>query len=76
MQHMSPTAFGECARLIECAVSRLPVPPLNPFLSCLSGLNDWDDDDILASVLAVSQQEYLDTVKKSALRRDPSPDHS
>ncbi|XP_071981032.1 OTU domain-containing protein 5 isoform X3 [Engystomops pustulosus] len=43
---------------------------------CAPGLNDWDDDDILASVLAVSQQEYLDTVKKSALRRDPSPDHS
>ncbi|KAM9327203.1 OTU domain-containing protein 5 isoform 2-T2 [Gastrophryne carolinensis] len=40
------------------------------------GLNDWDDDEILASVLAVSQQEYLDSVKKSALRRDPSPDHS
>ncbi|XP_044162401.1 OTU domain-containing protein 5 isoform X3 [Bufo gargarizans] len=43
---------------------------------CAPGLNDWDDDEILASVLAVSQQEYLDTVKKSALRRDPSPDHS
>ncbi|XP_075041633.1 OTU domain-containing protein 5 isoform X5 [Mixophyes fleayi] len=39
-------------------------------------LKDWDDDEILASVLAVSQQEYLDTVKKSALRRDPSPEHS
>ncbi|XP_075434415.1 OTU domain-containing protein 5 isoform X2 [Ascaphus truei] len=40
------------------------------------GLKDWDDDEILASVLAVSQQEYLDTVKKSAMRREPSPDHS
>lgn len=40
------------------------------------GLKDWDDDEILASVLAVSQQEYLDSVKKNALRRDPSPDHS
>ncbi|KAM8919595.1 OTU domain-containing protein 5 [Pelodytes ibericus] len=36
----------------------------------------WDEDEILAKVLAVSQQEYLDTVKKSSLRRDSSPDHS
>ncbi|XP_069604036.1 OTU domain-containing protein 5 isoform X2 [Ranitomeya imitator] len=63
-----------------------PLVSLYPALECRAlmqhmsptafGLNDWDDDDILASVLAVSQQEYLDTVKKSALRRDPSPDHS
>ncbi|XP_066436551.1 OTU domain-containing protein 5 isoform X2 [Eleutherodactylus coqui] len=63
-----------------------PLVSLYPALECRAlmqhmsptafGLNDWDDDEILASVLAVSQQEYLDTVKKSALRRDPSPDHS
>ncbi|XP_068104910.1 OTU domain-containing protein 5 isoform X2 [Hyperolius riggenbachi] len=49
------------------------VKPPSP---CAPGLKDWDDDEILASVLAVSQQEYLDSVKKSTLRRDPSPDHS
>ncbi|KAM4020397.1 LOW QUALITY PROTEIN: OTU domain-containing protein 5 [Anomaloglossus baeobatrachus] len=63
-----------------------PLVSLYPALECRAlmqhmsptafGLNDWDDDEILASVLAVSQQEYLDTVKKSALRREPSPDHS
>ncbi|XP_063792157.1 OTU domain-containing protein 5 isoform X2 [Pseudophryne corroboree] len=63
-----------------------PLVSLYPALECRAimqhmsptafGLKDWDDDEILASVLAVSQQEYLDTVKKSALRRDPSPDHS
>uniref|UniRef100_H0WUP0 OTU domain-containing protein 5 n=2 Tax=Otolemur garnettii TaxID=30611 RepID=H0WUP0_OTOGA len=32
---------------------------------CALGLNDWDDDEILASVLAVSRQEYLDSMKKN-----------
>ncbi|XP_066566152.1 OTU domain-containing protein 5-A isoform X2 [Amia ocellicauda] len=40
------------------------------------GLTDWGDDEILASVLAVSQQEYLDSMKKSAVHRAPSPDSS
>uniref|UniRef100_A0A4W2DQU8 ubiquitinyl hydrolase 1 n=1 Tax=Bos indicus x Bos taurus TaxID=30522 RepID=A0A4W2DQU8_BOBOX len=40
------------------------------------GLNDWDDDEILASVLAVSQQEYLDSMKKNKVHRDPPPDKS
>ncbi|XP_053551956.1 OTU domain-containing protein 5 isoform X2 [Bombina bombina] len=63
-----------------------PLVSLYPALDCRAimqhmsptafGLKDWDDDEILASVLAVSQQEYLDTVKKSAMRREPSPDHS
>ncbi|XP_030049869.1 OTU domain-containing protein 5 isoform X1 [Microcaecilia unicolor] len=63
-----------------------PLVSLYPTLECRAimqqmsptafGLNDWDDDEILASVLAVSQQEYLDTVKKSFMRRDPSPDKS
>ncbi|OWJ99643.1 hypothetical protein Celaphus_00009927, partial [Cervus elaphus hippelaphus] len=39
-------------------------------------LNDWDDDEILASVLAVSQQEYLDSMKKNKVHRDPPPDKS
>ncbi|KAJ8393511.1 hypothetical protein AAFF_G00059840 [Aldrovandia affinis] len=40
------------------------------------GLTDWEDDEILASVLAVSQQEYLDSMKKNAMHREPSPDSS
>lgn len=40
------------------------------------GLTDWEDDEILASVLAVSQQEYLDSMKKNSMHREPSPDSS
>uniref|UniRef100_A0A3B4E3F8 ubiquitinyl hydrolase 1 n=1 Tax=Pygocentrus nattereri TaxID=42514 RepID=A0A3B4E3F8_PYGNA len=40
------------------------------------GLTDWEDDDILASVLAVSQQEYLDSMKKNSMHRESSPDSS
>ncbi|KAG5282068.1 hypothetical protein AALO_G00051880 [Alosa alosa] len=40
------------------------------------GLTDWEDDEILASVLAVSQQEYLDSMKKNSMHREPSPDNS
>lgn len=47
------------------------------FCSCFAiGLTDWEDDEILASVLAVSQQEYLDSMKKNAMHREPSPDSS
>lgn len=42
----------------------------------VKGLTDWEDDEILASVLAVSQQEYLDSMKKNAMHREPSPDSS
>jgi hypothetical protein len=34
-------------------------------LSFFSGLEDWGDANILTQVLAVSQQEYLDSLKKS-----------
>uniref|UniRef100_A0A673GW17 ubiquitinyl hydrolase 1 n=1 Tax=Sinocyclocheilus rhinocerous TaxID=307959 RepID=A0A673GW17_9TELE len=40
------------------------------------GLTDWEDDDVLASVLAASQQEYLDSLKKNAMHRESSPDCS
>uniref|UniRef100_A0AAQ4P8Z3 ubiquitinyl hydrolase 1 n=1 Tax=Gasterosteus aculeatus aculeatus TaxID=481459 RepID=A0AAQ4P8Z3_GASAC len=45
------------------------------------GLTDWEDDEILASVLAVSQQEYLDNMKHQSSasmhrEREPSPDSS
>ncbi|XP_073886133.1 OTU domain-containing protein 5 isoform X4 [Macaca fascicularis] len=63
-----------------------PLVSLYPALECRAliqqmspsafGLNDWDDDEILASVLAVSQQEYLDSMKKNKVHRDPPPDKS
>lgn len=31
----------------------------------LSGLTDWEDAGLLAQVLAASQQEYLDNLKKN-----------
>ncbi|XP_063746039.1 OTU domain-containing protein 5-A isoform X2 [Eleginops maclovinus] len=45
------------------------------------GLTDWEDDEILASVLAVSQQEYMDSMKHQSTsamhrEREPSPDSS
>ncbi|KAM5146825.1 OTU domain-containing protein 5 isoform 2-T2 [Mantella aurantiaca] len=80
----SPCAPGPSNSGADRATS--PLVSLYPALDCRAimqhmsptafGLKDWDEDEILASVLAVSQQEYLDSVKKNALRRDPSPDHS
>ncbi|XP_033927641.1 OTU domain-containing protein 5 [Melopsittacus undulatus] len=62
-----------------------PLVSLYPALECRAimqqmsptafGLNDWEDDEILASVLAVSQQEYLETMKTSR-HRDPPTDKS
>ncbi|KAJ4922925.1 hypothetical protein JOQ06_022598 [Pogonophryne albipinna] len=48
---------------------------------CAPGLTDWEDDEILASVLAVSQQEYMDSMKHQSTsamhrEREPSPDSS
>jgi len=31
-----------------------------------AGLSQWDEDDILAQVMAQSQQEYLDSLRKNA----------
>ncbi|XP_012585779.1 PREDICTED: OTU domain-containing protein 5 isoform X3 [Condylura cristata] len=56
---------------LEC---RALIQQMSP--SAFAGLNDWDDDEILASVLAVSQQEYLDSMKKNKVHRDPPPDKS
>ncbi|KYO19990.1 hypothetical protein Y1Q_0012726 [Alligator mississippiensis] len=63
-----------------------PLVSLYPALECRAimqqmsptafGLHDWEDDEILASVLAVSQQEYLETIKKSTLHRDSPADKS
>ena len=39
------------------------------FFLCLFliGLTEWEDADILAQVLAASQQEYLDNLKRAAV---------
>ncbi|CAM5173841.1 unnamed protein product [Eretmochelys imbricata] len=62
-----------------------PLVSLYPALECRAimqqmsptafGLTDWDEDEILASVLAVSQQEYLESMKGS-LHRDSPADKS
>lgn len=83
----SPCAPGPSSQLAtggDRATS--PLVSLYPALECRAliqqmspsafGLNDWDDDEILASVLAVSQQEYLDSMKKNTVHRDPPPDKS
>uniref|UniRef100_A0A7N4NIZ4 OTU domain-containing protein 5 n=2 Tax=Sarcophilus harrisii TaxID=9305 RepID=A0A7N4NIZ4_SARHA len=83
----SPCAPGPSSQLVtggDRATS--PLVSLYPALECRAliqqmspsafGLNDWDDDEILASVLAVSQQEYLDSMKKNTVHRDPPPDKS
>ncbi|XP_068453951.1 OTU domain-containing protein 5-A isoform X3 [Clinocottus analis] len=67
--HKPPSPAG--AALI---LSKPPSP-------CAPGLTDWEDDEILASVLAVSQQEYLDSMKHQTSasmhrEREPSPDSS
>ncbi|XP_025032709.1 OTU domain-containing protein 5 isoform X4 [Python bivittatus] len=61
-----PPSPGSTAAL---ALTKPPSP-------CAPGLSDWDDDEILASVLAVSQQEYLESMKKGALHRDSGSDKS
>ena len=33
----------------------------------LLGLSDWDEDDIVAQVIAHSQQEYMDSFKQQAV---------
>ncbi|XP_051823784.1 OTU domain-containing protein 5-like isoform X1 [Antechinus flavipes] len=80
----TPGPSSQSATGGDCATS--PLVTLYPALECRAliqqmsptafGLNDWDDDGILASVLAVSQQEYLDSMKKSIMHRDPSSDKS
>ncbi|XP_072102845.1 OTU domain-containing protein 5-A isoform X1 [Mobula birostris] len=68
-------------RVSSPAVSLCPTLDCRAIMQQMSptafGLADWEDDEILASVLAVSQQEYLDSMKKSREpHRESSPDHS
>jgi len=39
---------------------------LNRLPPTMFGLDDWNDTDVLTQVLAASQQEYLDSLKKAA----------
>ncbi|XP_038638489.1 OTU domain-containing protein 5-like [Scyliorhinus canicula] len=82
----SPCAPGTSNQMIgERALT--PAVSFRPALDCRAimqqmsptafGLADWEDDEILASVLAVSQQEYLDSMKMGRdSYREPSPDKS
>ncbi|KAM6163260.1 OTU domain-containing protein 5-like isoform 2-T2 [Rhynchocyon petersi] len=83
----SPCAPGTSSQFsAEADRVTSPLVSLYPALECRAliqqmspstfGLNDWDDDEVLASVLAVSQQEYLDSMKKSKVHRDPLLDKS
>jgi OTU domain-containing protein 5 len=38
-----------------------------------SGFNQWDDERIMAAVLAESQKEYLETLKKNVKDNSPEP---
>lgn len=38
------------------------------FLCVRTGLSEWEDDRVLAAVLAASQQEYIDGLKKNTTR--------
>lgn len=43
---------------------------LNHLPPSMFGLSDWEDSDIIAQVLAQSQQEYLDSLKRSSAALD------
>ncbi|MGH0169246.1 UNVERIFIED_CONTAM: hypothetical protein FKN15_069681 [Acipenser sinensis] len=47
----------------------LGLPGTKPGGSTVS-LAVWEDDEIMASVLAASQQEYLDSMKKNTMHRE------
>ncbi|XP_069785374.1 OTU domain-containing protein 5-A isoform X2 [Narcine bancroftii] len=69
-EHVPSSALSLCPTL-DCRAIMQQMSPT------AFGLADWEDDEILASVLAVSQQEYLDSMKKGREpRRESSPDHS
>ncbi|XP_043936195.1 OTU domain-containing protein 5 isoform X2 [Protopterus annectens] len=82
----SPCAPGTSGQSLGADRATSPLVSLYRPLECRAlmqqmspsafGLHGWEDDEILASVLAVSQQEYLDSMKKNAVHRESSPDKS
>lgn len=71
-----PSCTDHCEN--EDKVSLKIVDPSSSYLSPhLFGLADWEDAGLLAEVLAVSQQEYLDNLKKSrSLNGTPNDSHN
>jgi len=55
---------GQDFTLLETASIMNQLPP------DMFGLSEWEDADILAQVLAASQQEYLDSLKRTASVKD------
>jgi len=55
--------FADLIEFTDVSISRFPP----------SGLEDWSDRDVLAQVLAASQQEYFDSLKKKTRADDGSP---
>lgn len=48
------------------------------YLDCLllAGFSEWEDESILAAVLAESQKEYLEKLKKGAAKEKSSDEDS
>lgn len=41
-------------------------PHTYPSFLLFAGLSEWEDDRVLAAVLAASQQEYIDSLKQNS----------
>lgn len=52
-QDLPPAAFGTVVIVVICY-----------YIGLLVGLSEWEDDRLLAAVLAASQQEYIDSLKQ------------
>uniref|UniRef100_A0A0B6YBP0 ubiquitinyl hydrolase 1 n=1 Tax=Arion vulgaris TaxID=1028688 RepID=A0A0B6YBP0_9EUPU len=63
----STSVDGACAGLNETASIMNHLPPT------MYGLSDWSEEDVLAQVIAQSQLEYLDSLKKRATGSSSSP---
>ncbi|KAK8785644.1 hypothetical protein V5799_007993 [Amblyomma americanum] len=63
----SPPSQEEGFSLVETASFLNHLPP------SMFGLTDWEDTDIIARVLAQSQQEYLDSLKRASSTNASAP---
>lgn len=46
------------------------------FIFVIAGFSEWEDESILAAVLAESQKEYLENLKKGAAKDKSSDEDS
>jgi len=46
------------------------------FVFVIAGFSEWEDESILAAVLAESQKEYLENLKKGAAKDKSSDEDS